>query len=62
MCMNYLKFTILVNTLKFDKSAYTVNEDNGTVTLALVLRYPSPTNFVVVLNSSNGNASGKSFL
>ena len=51
--------SLLVNTVSFEKEAYSVNEATGQVEVALVLSEASSTDIAVTVSSTNALATGK---
>ena len=49
---------LVVATISFNKSAYSVNENEGPVQLALVLSNPSSTDVTVQITDERGSATG----
>ena len=51
-------FNLVVATISFSQSMYSVNENEGSVQLVLVLSNPSSTDFTVQVTDEEGTASG----
>ena len=52
-------FSVIVPTVSFNQSTYSVNEDDGPAQPVLVLSNPSTTDITVQVSTSDGNATGK---
>ena len=58
MVFNYVCI-LIATSVKFDQSAYSVNERNEKVQIVLVLSNPSSTIITVEVLSTDGSATGK---
>ena len=58
----YIMYIVICNlapTLKFNQSAYNVDEDDGPAQPVLVLSNPSSTDITISVFSTDGSATGK---
>ena len=46
-------------TITFNQSTYTINEDDGLVTIVLILSNPSTTDITVQVLTTDGSATGE---
>ena len=53
---------LLVTSVKFSQSTYSVNENSGVVQPVLVLSNPSSTDITVEVTSTDGSATGELIL
>ena len=56
----FIYCTYTATIIKFNQSAYSIDEDNGSVEPLLLLNIPAFTDFTVQVLSSDESASGKS--
>ena len=54
-----MPLVVVVNTVSFEKEAYSVNEATGQVEVALVLNEALSTDIAVTVSSTNALATGK---
>ena len=59
IAISYIWLIIIAITVSFNKSAYSVKEDDGLVKPVLVLNNPSSTNITVQVRDNSNTATGE---
>ena len=54
------KLIVIVATVNFSQSLYSVNENSGSVEIVMILSNPSPSDITVQVINTEGSATGKS--